>query len=355
MKPEALRQVLEAGLLAPSADNEHRLRYERAGRDAWHLRATDRARWSEQPHRRLLALLSCGAVIENLSLRALEFGLATTVRWFPGDDAVAEFEWSPADQRPDPLATAIESRHCNRRFYRRAPLQAATLERLSAAAAVPGAGVAWLDGERRRVALQALRLAETERFRRRRLHEELFAAVRFDIGWRDSAPHGLPPGSLEIEPPLRPMFASLRHWPLMRALQLVGTHRVLGLRAGDLPCRLAPHLAAVFAHGPSDDAAALQAGRSLQRLWLAATLEGLALQPFAAAVALTRQAAGDGWVAPAVQARLVGLLERLVDAPRRPYMLLRLGRAPAPTVVTGRRPLRAHLDPAQLESAGLPG
>lgn len=62
----------------------------------------------------------------------------------------------------------------------------------------------WLDeSARRRQALRLMRRAGTERFRNRTLHEELFSAIRFDVGWRATCPEGLRPGALGVEPPLR--------------------------------------------------------------------------------------------------------------------------------------------------------
>lgn len=345
------REILASGLAAPSAENRHELRFRITPAGSVELVATGLAGWSEQPHRKLLAQISFGAVVENMALHAGAIGLSQTTHWLPQPDRpelVARMAWHPSAQPGDPLAAAIPARHTNRRFYRRGALGEPVLARLAhAAAAVPGAQLRWLDPPAlRRVALQAIRLAETERFRRRELHAELFGAVRFELGWRASAPHGLPPGALEVEPPMRPFFAALRHWPLMRAASRIGAHHLLGLRAGDLPCRLAPHLGLLVAADADEDIAALHAGRALQRVWLAAAAEGLAFQPMAASTALAAQRPGSGWVEPAVQARLRALLDTMKgDARACPLMLFRIGRAAAPNVVTERLPVDSFLDP----------
>jgi hypothetical protein len=342
---DALRRILEAGLRAPSAENRHFLRLHRTD-SGIELRTTDLATWAERPHRRVLALLSYGAVVENIALRSAELGWVLEARWWPEParpELVAELAWHAAPPAADPLARAIESRHTNRRFYRRAALPAATLARLEeAAAAVPGARLLWLDAPpRRRAALALLRLAESERFRRRALHEELFGAVRFELGWRRSAVQGLPPGSLEVEPPLRAGFAALRHWPVMRAAGTLGAPALLGMRAAWLPCRLAPHLGLVLAGGTPGQAEPA-AGRALQRAWLAATALGLAFQPMAAPVALAHQHAGGDWVAPAAQRRLhEGLRELASGTNAEAFMFFRLGAAAPASVVTSREPLES--------------
>ncbi len=249
--PDTLQRILEAGLLAPSAENKHYLEF-RCNDDSVDLMATDLASWPAQPHRQMLALLSYGAVVQNIALKSAELGCALSVDWdrdLLTSGHVAHLRWDVSAAAADPLCHAIEGRHTNRRFYSRAALPAPTLERLAAAAdAVPGARLLWLaDAADRRAALRAIRLAETERFRRRALHAELFGAVRFELGWKQTAGEGLPPGALEVEPPMRAGFALLRHWRVMRAASRLGLHHALGLRAGYLPCALAPQLGLMLA------------------------------------------------------------------------------------------------------------
>ncbi len=79
-------------------------------------------------------------------------------------------------------------------------------------------------------------------------------------------------------------------------------------------------------------------------MWLAATAEGLALQPMAAVTALQRQAPGEGWVDAQVQAELARLVQPLCrGAGERPYLFFRLGQAAAPSVTAARLPLHHYL------------
>ncbi|HEY0856287.1 MAG TPA: hypothetical protein VGE16_04485 [Albitalea sp.] len=341
--PDSLRLILESGVQAPSAENRHYFRFEQ-GPVSVRLVSTDLATWAEQPHRRALALISYGAVVENMALRAAELGQAQSQHWSPEPqrpELIAELSWRPGGNPPEALASAIARRHSNRRFYRREPLPPSMLQRVAAAAdAVAGAGVSWLDQPaERRLALQTLRIAETERFRRRALHHELFSAVRFDAGWKQPTDQGLPPGALEVELPMRAPFSAFRHWPLMRAACALGMHRTLGLRAADLPCRLAPHIGLLTVDSTHETLGWLQAGQALQRVWLAATLEGLGFQAMAAPVALALQNAGGAWVSQTVQDELRARLPRLTGGVGTARMFFRIGRAAAPSVVAGRPPL----------------
>ena len=125
---------------------------------------------------------------------------------------------------------------------------------------------------------------------------------------------------------------------------MLGASVVLGLRAAWLPCRLAPHLGVVLSNG-SPDRLELDAGRALERAWLAATALDLAFQPMAAPTALERQCPGGGWVSPRVRERLEAGLERIAAGRgARPCMLFRLGRAAPPSVATQRLPLEGYVD-----------
>jgi len=340
------RSLIAAGVAAPSADNRHVVRFKPSG-SALHL-CVDAAAMCDLPHHRVsFHEMSFGAVIENICIAAAASGFAVTVvpddAWrTSGAVATVHFSASP-DMRAHPLADAILARHTNRRLYSRRRIGDAILDEIAASAqAHPGTRVRWLDdAASRRTALTAIRLAESERFRRRELHAELFSSIRFDSGWKQSADEGLAPGSLEVEPFLRGPFALLRRWPVQKALNAAGAASLLGLRAGWLPARSAPHLGVLLVDSDCQRPW-LAAGRALQRLWLTAARNGVALQPMAAAIALVAQQAGSGWARQSVQAHLVDLIGSLAGE-RTAVMLVRAGYARSPSVVAGRQPLDAYL------------
>ena len=350
MRPDdaTLRTVLAAGILAPSAENKHHLLF-RLVEGAVELLTTDQGSWAARPHRRLLCLMALGAVIENVALESRAAGLelaADTRGEASRPELVARLTWLPTRAPPDPLRERLASRHTNRRFFARKVCAPATLERLAAAAAaVDGCSVTWLaTASQRRLALRAIRIAETERFRRPALHDELFGAVRFELGWKQPSEEWLAPAALEVEPPMRLPFAAMRRWPLMQAANLVGAHHAFGLRAGYLPSAGAPHLGLIVATGPEAWARDLAAGRAFQRLWLAADAHGLALQPMAAATALARQVPGGGWVSQRAQDDIRQALDQLTPGPdAEPCMFFRLGRAAPPSARALRRPVEAYI------------
>jgi hypothetical protein len=349
---DVLHQILNAGIQAPSAENVHYFWLE-VGESTVTLHANTYTSWLTRPDLKMLALMSFGAVIENITLRAKALGFMTHAIWRFDSARVVELSWQTVKPDVDPLEGFISTRHTNRRFYQRAPVANSVLDYISAAGnSVPNAHVHWLSkGPQRNLALSLIRIAETERFRRRGLHHEMFSAIRFKHGWKGTVSEGLPPAALQVEVPMRWPFTLLRHWGLMHAATALGAHKALGLRSGYLPCALAPHLGLLISSASSQDAAYVQAGRALERLWLAAEQHGLAFQPMAAATVLSQQISAPDWVSAITQNRLSKGLQTLgaeVDASNpaaKPCMFFRLGRASAPTAVAGRRTLQYFLHP----------
>ena len=341
---DELLQIVHSGVLAPSADNRHVFQVELA-ESAIRLWPTHEFQSCADRLRRVLGLISLGAVAQNMQLRAGELGLQARSRWDLGDanGPILQLTLHSSDAPADPLARAIPARHTNRRMYHGPTLAAAELDLLtSAASAVRGTRALWLQCAARRRALHLIWLAESERFLRRHLHQDLFSSIRFDLGWDESADISIPPGALEVEPLMRPAFKALRHWALMRPLTLLGLHRLLGLRAGWLPCWQAPALGLLTAESPQDEAA-VATGAAFQRLWLRATLMGLALQPMAASVVLTSQSTG---VAEGASERLRSKLAegwKSIVPDATPLMVFRIGRAEPPSIVSGRSPIASFI------------
>lgn len=340
----ALKDILQAGLLAPSADNHHRLRFEPTTEGV--------LLWSEAAHlaglngyKRTLDLVSLGAVIENMALRASAHNLTSSVELFPNNqaDLVARILFQSTPIAPDPLHAAIPMRHTNRRFFKGPPENLATLQHIGdAARIIPGCSLDWLDSpEQRSKVLRLIRLAEGERFHNPILHTELFENIRFEIGWHQTCDEALPPGALEVEAPLRLFFRLMRHWPVMRILNLVGAYKQLGWRAGDLPCRFSPHLGIISASSLADHDQ-INAGRAFERVWLTALKHGLALQPMPAFVLYTQKCEINQGIPDPLQKHLHAGLDELVPG-KTPLMAFRMGRAKNPSLVSGRNPLEFYL------------
>ncbi|MDI4631720.1 hypothetical protein J7U46_01520 [Pelomonas sp. V22] len=327
---------------APSADNHHHWKL-RCSADALELALAADLRQMAQT-RRLLTLISLGAVAESLCVEATALGWRLLPELDLGNPAVpVRLRLAPGAVEPDPLAgAALRQRHSNRELRFTGPaLDVAQQSVLSLGlGVVPGTQLGWHDGKpQRRALLALLRAAETERFANPALHQELFEAVRFDLGWSQGATEGLAPASLGVAPWERPGFSSSRHWGLQKFLNLIGMHKMLGARAADLPCRLAPHVCSIAATG-SVEQGAFSAGRALLRVWAAANANGLAVSVYAAAPLYALVGATD--VRADLQQRLQAGWRELSPGAT-PFMVLRLGHAAAPKVRNGRPPAASFL------------
>jgi nitroreductase len=336
--------ILRAGIAAPSADNSQPWRFAWSGDDLDLRIDADRSgRVSDT--RYVLSDLAAGACVENMIVRARSLGYLADLQSFPQHDDelwVARIRWrrnSGSDQA-EPLAAAIEQRHTDRRFPWRGPIDSAARARLDAQArTIPGARLWWPSNSRERKAAQHLiRRAEALRFRSPALHAELFSSIRFSAGWHHACEEGLPPAALAVEPPLRPAFRAMRHPAVMAVLNRLGGASMLGWRSAWLPIRLSPGLCLVLV--PSGErSSVLAGGRTLERVWLQATMEGLSVQPYAAPGVL-----GLGFVP--VEPGFEGQRARLASALRdlcgegHGLVFLRLGRSRAtPPVRSARRAL----------------
>ena len=336
--------ILRAGIAAPSADNSQPWRFAWSGDDL-DVRIDAGRSGGVSDTRYVLSDLAAGACLENMLIRAQSLGYVADLQSFPRpEDAlhVARLRWrrDAACDQAEPLAAAIERRHTDRHFPWRGPITDDTQARLNAQAElIPGQRLWWpRTPDARKAALNVIRQAEALRFGSPMLHAELFSSIRFGAGWQGACEEGLAPATLAVEAPMRPVFSMLRRPALMTLFNRLGAASILGWRSAWLPIRLSPGLCLLVI--PSTTRAdVLAAGRALQRVWLQATLEGLSVQPYAAAGVLSL---GFVPIEPAFQRPLSHLRAALgeLSAPGHGLVFLRLGHARStPRVRSGRRAL----------------
>lgn len=336
--------ILRAGIAAPSADNSQPWRFAWSGDDLDVRIDADRGgRVSDT--RYVLSDLAAGTCLENMIVQGRSLGYAADLQVFPRPDDelwVARIRWrrDSEGEPSEPLAAGIELRHTDRSFPWRGPITADTQARLDAQARlIPGQRLWWpRTSHERKAAMTLIRQAEALRFRSPALHAELFSSIRFSAGWHAACEEGLAPAALAVEPPLRPMFQAMRRPAVMTTLNRLGVSSMLGWRSAWLPIRLSAGLCLIVipSNARSD---VLAGGRALQRVWLQATLDGLAVQPYAATGVL-----GLGFVPvePEFQPQLSRLGSALAElcGPGHGIVFLRLGHArSAPPGRSGRREL----------------
>lgn len=333
---KTVKHLVARAMFAPSADNNLPFEFHWSGGGDVELRG-DGSWPSLDRTQRYLAMYAAGAVAETFAIAASQIGFEA--QWVPAgsvDDAlIGHWSLRKVATPPDPLGEYIEARHTNRKLYSRRPVPDDVLARMSSAVAEIPRVTVTMFASRNASHLRALMSrAERERFRSVELHQELFGAIRFDVGWHDTAERGIPAGATEVEPFLRPFFKGLRHWSVMRIANALGAPWLLGMRVAGVPAMMCGGLA-VLAVDASGDEVAFLGGRATQRLWLAAQGAGLAVQPFAAGPLLSR----PFWhgVSAACRRDLNRAWEGLGLAGT-PAMVLRFGYAQPPSCRAGRPP-----------------
>jgi nitroreductase len=345
---ESLQSLLEAGILAPSGDNAQPWSFRWDGEVLSVFLEASRSR-SFFDVAQVASLVSIGAVVENIAVRAAALGLVTEAEWLAGSeepDCRARLRFHAAHEAVDAvLDTAIGERCVNRRPYRRRPIDPSWLSARCDEVRAGGGRLVWCTSrpEIRATAVLA-RKADWLRFSHRQLHEDFVSELRFTAVDAERTRDGLPIPTLESGPLAGPFLRFVTPWSRMRMLNHLRIHRLLSWQTETL-IRSAPAVG-LLVMPEWEDQAFLTGGRLMERVWLSATAAGLAFQPVTAlTLFLIRLLRHDGEGLDAGQRRHMESLcdpfravFELDDSRHALIMLFRVGYAPPPHARTLRRP-----------------
>jgi hypothetical protein len=278
--PEAVRWLVAHGTLAPTAHNAQ----------PWRFRFRDGVLTGEHDDAHDMPTLDYGqgatwvgfgAFLENLDLAAAAIGLRAQVQTFP--DArqratVFEARFAAAPVERDELWPWLARRVTNRRRDERMALPAGSAAALSAAVERFGVRLQLASAPEQLDTLAGL-IAGCDRLTsfNRAIHHETMSGMRWTRDEVERTRDGLDVQTMELSAADRAGLELLSHWPTMDALAQLGGGRALE----DLPRKAVASASAIGlltieGFGPEQY---IVAGRALQRLWLTATMHGLALQP----------------------------------------------------------------------------
>lgn len=259
----------------------------------------------------MFSLLGIGCAVENLVVAASGHERAASVaidrQDSPHGERIARVTLTEGGTR-DPLVDAIPTRCTNRKPYATTPLTDAQVDRMRTAAAAVGARVDLLTTSEQRDAIAAL-IADNDwiRMSHRPLHAELFDVFR--LSEREAARgDGLDLASLELPAAAGVVLRAVGVWPVARVLNGIGLARGFAKGSGDA-ARASGAVGLITVDAPTP-AGYVAAGRALQRIWLVAAAEGLAMQPIGGlAQYLTKVAREPASFLPAQAAHLESLRE----------------------------------------------
>ncbi|MBU6214721.1 hypothetical protein KGM48_02650 [Patescibacteria group bacterium] len=350
-----LRFILGEAIKAPSGDNNQPWR--------WKVQGTVLHLWDESPddpvsalyggthERRHSSLIVFGAAIENVVLAATTRGYRSEVQYFPDPekpDFIASITLtSDREVNPDPLAAGISLRTTNRRSYRRTPLTSRERSELTQAAGERGS-VVFIDAPKDLDALAADAAINNEYiFSVKAVHDYMFSKITWTKAEDNRMRTGFYFPTLAAPPFSWGAMQLLSHWPLMRVGAAIGLHRLIALEQRWV-YRQAGNFGLVTASGnePED---LVRCGRSVERLWIMAALNGLSLQPLNGTLLFAENAdtpEGIALLTPAERKRLkaarIDIARRFGVSPDAMAFLFRIGRAKPPSARTSRLPLESR-------------
>jgi nitroreductase len=229
----------------------------------------------------MFAWVSVGAAIQNIVEASAANGFVAKIEY----SIPVHINKSAAIVRLSPgitdghLANWIALRTTNRNPYEVQPLDLSLIDELTHNVHGLKAGVHW---NTKPSGFECLALMDANstyiRLEHKPLHDELFDILRFTHKEIESARYGLTFESLEV-PSVAVFFArQLQFWAVTRAISRLGIGRLVAKKLSS-KLRKAGALCLVTAN-QRNPIGYMEAGRAMEKLWLAARAEGLSVQPY---------------------------------------------------------------------------
>lgn len=285
-----LKKILELAVNAPSGDNSQPWRFGlRDGSiDVYNVPEEDDSLYNYQQRGSFIAH---GALLENILIAASQFGYETELRLFPGEEQsrlvarVSVKKGSPGDE---PLFPYIAKRTTNRKPYESKPILPEHRSAIMAAARSERAGFRLLeDQEKIKGLAKALCLNERLILENYHIHRGLFAFIRWTKEQEREKQNGLYIKTLELKLPQERAFKLFSHWPVINFLSKLGIPKLVARDSAKLYAST-PAYGIILAQDASPETF-VGVGRTVQRIWLAATKHGLSLQPTAGLLYLAQR------------------------------------------------------------------
>ena len=354
-----IRFILENAIRAPSGDNTQPWRFmvrndlvevwNRAPQDAT-SRLLDTSFFSSS--------IACGAVIENAVIAATALKCRTEVRLFPDASqprlvAVLSFV-KDAKIAADPLATAIPRRATDRKPYRRLALTRAERDALLTAASERAGGATLLLCEDPAVINALARNASLHDelvFSNRAVHDFLFSRITWTKRENARKRVGFYFPTLETPPFIWGAMQLLRHWWITKLGTFLSLQRAIAWEQR-MVYRHAGAYGLVLSRG-NELTDWVEAGRLIERVWLAATNLGLNVQPLTAPIFLSigiEAGVSTGFFSAEERRRILDArhtIERVFDAKGSTLaFMFRVGHGKPPSARTSRLPIEetAHVE-----------
>lgn len=271
-----LEYLINAAIVAPSADNSQPFRFVWDGRSL--DIAFDHVRcgagiFGKNDHPTLLAL---GAVLDNLDQAATAANVELRLTWLPDDSTCyVSIEFIGFFQQKLPGQLPLYGRHTNRFPFETTPVPKSALCEFSGSSA--GRLVEFRSGCSQHDLIRLTRIAAEVRFQNESLHDWLIGSLRSGRPNGETSRDGLDMATLNL-PPGGDLFMKLiSDWKRMRLFNRFGLYKALASIEVQLLAR-APLILALVGGKSNPDI--IGAGRLLNRIWTGLNEKGLAVHPY---------------------------------------------------------------------------
>ncbi|MEE9542646.1 MAG: hypothetical protein V3V95_02545, partial [Thermodesulfobacteriota bacterium] len=234
------------------------------------------------------SFIAHGALIENMDIAAKEAGFKMTAELFPEGEAsslVASIRFEGGEGEgaieKDALYPFIETRCTNREAYRAKGLEDSVKEALKGVTQETGHdnGKLFLIEEKFQLKIAAGVASLNDRllFENQKLHDFLFAHIRWTKEEAEATRDGMDIRTLGLNPMESRIFKLLASWSTVKFMNRFGLSRMLPGKTFKV-CKGSSAMGLIQMEGLSPKSFVL-GGRLLERVWLKASSLGLAFQP----------------------------------------------------------------------------
>lgn len=341
---EKLTKIVTAAAAAPSGDNSQPWRFVSRAPDMLEFHALperDNALLNVDDSGTFIAL---GAAIQNAELEAKALGFNPEIRYGAEDSLTATFVLHGEGNlslKEQELQRAIPLRHTNRKAYEKVPLTEDDRRALvEVAGETEGVSLALVeDRESMSRISRALTTMEEIALKNKTLHKIFFESIFWSEERNAAGGHGLFIKTLELPPPARLLFKVLPYWLVASLLAKIGFPRMVA----ETNARQNASASAfgVITIDRFDRRNYIEAGRLLERVWLAAAARGMALQIVTGLLFLSRALDhndSDAFSAPE-RARVrhaSNQIREVLGGEDEPFLTFRVGHALPPSAVSSR-------------------
>lgn len=291
-----IERIIKDGTFAPSGENCQPWKFVvKGGRiDIHNLPNADVSLYNSKQKGSYIAH---GALIENIALSAAEHGYEAEIAVFPDaakPDLVSTIILKKAAPQKDPLYRFIEKRCTNRKDFSGKKFSQEQKDVLAVAASETGFGELRLIDDEASLAKLAPALAVNDRliFENKLLHDFFYGHILWSDAEQDKA-GGFYIKTLEFLPHQLKGVQMMKKWPVLKILnKLVGVSKMIA-KENAAKYAASGTLGAIVMKGdaPKDF---VNAGRAVERVWLATASLGAAAHPCTGVVFFNEQIKDGG-------------------------------------------------------------